>query len=105
MASSLKMNCIAIALATTALSFVIPQAQAWDTDMVPVWPPLHVLTAIPGGGMAGTLAAGAPVCLQCRCCSSSNPSNCQMTNCCSTFDCDPAGKCNVVQQKCGCSGC
>uniref|UniRef100_A0ACD5U7A5 Uncharacterized protein n=1 Tax=Avena sativa TaxID=4498 RepID=A0ACD5U7A5_AVESA len=100
MASSLKMICIAIALAATALLFAAPRAQAWNTDMVPVWPPFDGLTAIPGGG-----AAGAPVCLQCRCCSRSNPSSCQMTNCCSTFNCDPAGKCNLVQRKCGCNGC
>ncbi|KAF7000595.1 hypothetical protein CFC21_016465 [Triticum aestivum] len=104
MAYSLKMACVAIALAATALLFTIPRSQAWDADMVPVGAPEHALTAIPGGG-AGTLAAGAPVCLQCRCCSRSNSGSCQITSCCSTFNCDPTGKCNVVQQKCGCNGC
>uniref|UniRef100_A0A0E0FBQ8 Bowman-Birk serine protease inhibitors family domain-containing protein n=1 Tax=Oryza meridionalis TaxID=40149 RepID=A0A0E0FBQ8_9ORYZ len=53
-----------------------------------------------GGGVVGTLAA--PLCLQCRCCSKANPSNCQLTSCSSTFNCDPAGKCTLVQQRCGC---
>lgn len=75
-------------------------------DMVPVvrTPAEQVVVAISGGG-AGTTAAGSPVCLQCKCCSRSNPGNCQMTTCCSSFNCDPAGKCNLVQDKCGCTGC
>nr|XP_051212404.1 uncharacterized protein LOC127330109 [Lolium perenne] len=105
MAGNLKLICMAIALAASALLFATPQAEAWDTDMVPVWSPEHILTAIPGGAAAGTMVAGAPVCLQCRCCSRSNSSNCQITNCCSAFNCGAAGKCNVVQQKCGCDGC
>jgi hypothetical protein len=70
-------------------------------DMVPV--SKHVTVAMPSGGVGTTLVE--PVCLQCRCCPKSNPAQCVVTNCCSTFDCNPAGKCNVVQQKCGCSGC
>ena len=72
-----------------------------DDDMVPVRTPAEqVGGALPGG--AGTMA-GAPLCLQCRCCSKST-GNCQITTCTSGFQCDPAGKCHLVQNKCGCSG-
>ncbi|KQK15847.1 uncharacterized protein LOC112270116 [Brachypodium distachyon] len=99
MASRFNMICIAAALAAAALLFTAPQAQAssWDTDMVPVWPPFAVIEEMAG--------AGAPTCLQCRCCSKANPSSCQMTTCCSSFNCDPTGKCSLVQTKCGCNGC
>ncbi|TVU38577.1 hypothetical protein EJB05_11957 [Eragrostis curvula] len=70
-------------------------------DMVPVSLAESVMAAMPGGG--GTMAA--PVCLQCRCCSRTNPAQCQITGCCSTFNCNPAGRCTLVQQKCGCGGC
>ncbi|CAL5072256.1 unnamed protein product [Urochloa decumbens] len=106
MAPSLK---IAFLVAAVIL-LATPQARGWAPeegdqvpDMVPVRTPAEqVVVAIPGG--AGTMA-GSPVCLQCRCCSRSSPGNCQMTTCCSSFNCDPAGKCNLVQDKCGCSGC
>ncbi|OEL24696.1 hypothetical protein BAE44_0014290 [Dichanthelium oligosanthes] len=106
MAPSLK---IASLVAAVLLLLAIPQARGWApeddqvSDMVPVrMPAEQVLVAIPGG--VGTMA-GSPVCLQCRCCSRSAPGNCQMTTCCSSFNCNPAGKCNLVQGKCGCSGC
>ncbi|EAY82965.1 hypothetical protein OsI_38188 [Oryza sativa Indica Group] len=87
------------------------QSQAWAVDqldaevaddMVPTKPTKPVVVAITGGGdvVVGTLAA--PLCLQCRCCSKTNPSNCELTSCSSTFNCDPAGKCTLVQQGCGC---
>ena len=41
-------------------------------------------------------------CMQCRCCSKST-GNSQITTCTSGFQCDPAGKCHLVQNKCGCS--
>uniref|UniRef100_A0A0E0FCD1 Bowman-Birk serine protease inhibitors family domain-containing protein n=1 Tax=Oryza meridionalis TaxID=40149 RepID=A0A0E0FCD1_9ORYZ len=93
------------------LIVVAMQSQAWALDaevaddMVPVKPAKPakpVVVAITGGGdgVVGTLAA--PLCLQCRCCSKTNPSNCELTSCSSTFNCDPAGKCTLVQQRCGC---
>uniref|UniRef100_A0A0E0IA81 Bowman-Birk serine protease inhibitors family domain-containing protein n=1 Tax=Oryza nivara TaxID=4536 RepID=A0A0E0IA81_ORYNI len=83
-------------------------SRAWALDqlddMVPMKPAKPVVVAITGGGggdgVVGTLAA--PLCLQCRFCSKANPSNCQLTSCSSSFNCDPAGKCNLVQQRCGC---
>lgn len=78
--------------------------EAAAADMVPVSPAQRVTVVIPGGASGvGTLAA--PLCMQCRCCSRSNPAHCVATTCCSAFNCNTAGKCNLVQQKCGCSGC
>ncbi|KAF0905166.1 hypothetical protein E2562_000962 [Oryza meyeriana var. granulata] len=101
MASSLRKM---ISPLVAVLLLVAMETQAMDEavaadDMVPV------MAGIIGGGGGGVGKLGAPVCLQCRCCSKSNPSNCQITRCCSTFNCDPAGKCSLVQQQCGCSGC
>ncbi|KAL6657875.1 hypothetical protein ACP70R_005655 [Stipagrostis hirtigluma subsp. patula] len=107
MAPELRMISLAVA---ALLLFASPQTRGWEAeddravaDMVPVQTPAErVLVAMPGGG-AGAMAA--PTCLQCRCCSKSSPGSCQMTTCCSTFNCDVAGKCSLVQQTCGCSGC
>nr|XP_034579708.1 uncharacterized protein LOC117843246 [Setaria viridis]TKW35192.1 hypothetical protein SEVIR_2G355900v2 [Setaria viridis] len=111
MAPSILLKIASLVVAVVLLA--TPQARGWASadagdqvsDMVPVRTPAEqVVMAISGGG-AGTMAVGSPVCLQCRCCSRSSPGNCQTTTCCSSFNCDPAGKCNLVQDKCGCSGC
>jgi hypothetical protein len=75
-------------------------------DMVLVEKPAEqVVVAIPGG--AGTIMPGSSaICLQCRCCSRSNPGKCQISTCCSSLNCDRGGnKCNLLQDKCGCAGC
>uniref|UniRef100_A0A0D9XKH1 Bowman-Birk serine protease inhibitors family domain-containing protein n=1 Tax=Leersia perrieri TaxID=77586 RepID=A0A0D9XKH1_9ORYZ len=98
-------NCVISHLVAVLLIVITIQSQAWavvDDDMMPVTPARPVMVSIITGGV-GT-AAAAPVCLQCRCCSRTNPSNCQITSCCSSFNCDPSGKCNLVQKRCGCDG-
>jgi hypothetical protein len=105
MTPSMKMATIVVALFFLACAHAgsaTEEAVAVE-DMVPVSAAEHVTVAMPSGSVGTMLAA--PVCLQCRCCPKSNPAQCVVTNCCSTFNCNPAGKCNVVQQKCGCGGC
>ncbi|KAL6897305.1 hypothetical protein ACP4OV_007001 [Aristida adscensionis] len=80
-------------------------AAAAAADMVPALELSFVPVAGGGGGGVGRMQAGKPMCLQCRCCSKSSPGSCQQMSCCSVFDCDGAGNCHVVQQKCGCAGC
>ncbi|KAJ1291317.1 hypothetical protein BS78_02G307300 [Paspalum vaginatum] len=111
MVPSLKIASL-VAAAVLLLVLATPQARVWALqeddqlvmpDMVPVQTPAErVLVAIPSA--AGTMA-GSPICLQCRCCSKSSPSTCKVTSCCSSFNCDHSGKCNLVQNKCGCGGC
>ncbi|GJN11446.1 hypothetical protein PR202_ga29640 [Eleusine coracana subsp. coracana] len=102
MAPNLNMTAIVVALIVLASA---QAQQGWAmaaADMVPVSPARNTMVAMPGGGV-GTLAA--PVCLQCRCCSRKNPAQCVTVSCCSTFNCDTAGKCNLVPEKCDCQGC
>ncbi|PUZ72402.1 hypothetical protein GQ55_2G391200 [Panicum hallii var. hallii] len=100
MAPSLKIA----SLVAAVLLLATAQARGWapeEDDLVPVRTPAEqVVVALPGS--AGTMA-GSSLCLQCRCCSKSSPGNCQTTTCSSGFQCDPAGKCHLVQDKCGCN--
>ena len=66
-------------------------------------PAEQVVVAIPGG--AGTIAPGSIICLQCQCCSRSNPGKCEINTCCSSLNCDRGSKCDLVKDKCGCAGC
>jgi hypothetical protein len=88
---------------TLLVGCALEDDEVMPEDMVPVQKPAEqVVVAIPGG--ADTIMAGSSICLQCRCCSKSNPRTCQMTTCSSSFRCDRSGKCNLVQDKCGCGG-
>ncbi|KAF8664411.1 hypothetical protein HU200_054583 [Digitaria exilis] len=112
MASMLKIASF-VAAAVLLLVLATPQARGWAPeeddhqvpDMAPVQSPAAGKVMVPIPGAAGTTTEGSPVCLQCRCCYKSNPGNCKITTCCSSFSCDPAGKCHLVPGVCGCSGC
>ncbi|CAD6223565.1 unnamed protein product [Miscanthus lutarioriparius] len=103
---------MAASLVAAVLLLATPQARGWaledhevmPDDMVLVEKPAEqVVVEIPGG--ASTITPGSIICLQCRCCSRSNPGKCLITTCCSSLNCDRGGKCNNVQDKCGCAGC
>jgi hypothetical protein len=104
MVQSVKMASIVVAILFWACAQAGSTTEDAMADMVPVSVPVseHVTVAMLGGGV-GTLAARL-ACLQCKCCNSSNPTQCEDTSCCATFNCDPAGKCTFVKQKCGCGG-
>ncbi|ONM24240.1 uncharacterized protein [Zea mays] len=103
MALSFKMAASLVAVVLLLLATPIVRGSALD-DMVPVQMPAKQL-AVAISGAAATIMAGSPSCLQCRCCSRSSPGTCVTTTCCSSFKCDSGGRCNLVQEKCGCSGC
>ncbi|RWW17425.1 hypothetical protein GW17_00018653 [Ensete ventricosum] len=101
---NLNANLVLMMLALLLSALPLKGASSTD-ECIPVTPAKYLTLAnVPAGVLADYHQ-----CLDCRCCSPDNPSNCVTTKCCYKLICpeatSPAATCSFKPTACNCNNC